>query len=141
MIPAKNSAQRKEKRIMGIDENLLKRLWIKRYGNNPWARDCYGYWIYFYDHGRDCRKRTTPDGRLEDCGWEIDHILPEARGGSDYESNLEFVYHVCNEKKSDKTVYELANGKIYEVKSRPYKPGYGIYSRTLGRFIDWTSKN
>lgn len=126
---------------MGIDENLLKRLWVKRYGNNPWARDCYGYWIYFYDHGRDCRKRTTPDGRLEDCGWEIDHILPESRGGSDYESNLEFVYHVCNEKKSDKTVYELANGKIYEVRSRLYKSGCGIYSRALGKFIDWTSRN
>ena len=135
------SAQRKEKRIMSIDENLLRRLWIKRYGNNPWAKDCYGYWINYNDHGRDCRKRYTPDGRLEDCGWEIDHILPESRGGSDYEFNLEFVYHVCNEKKSDKTVYELANDRIYEVRSRPYKPGYGIYSRSLGRFIDWTSRN
>ena len=126
---------------MSIDENLLKRLWIKRYGNNQWAKDCYGYWINFYDHGRDCRKRTTPDGRLEDCGWEIDHILPESRGGTDYESNLEFVYHVCNEKKSDKTVYELANGRVYEVRNRYYKSGYGIFSRTLGRFIDWTSNN
>ena len=126
---------------MSIDENLLKRLWVKRYGNTQWAKDCYGYWINFYDHGRDCRKRATPDGRLEDCGWEIDHILPESRGGSDNEYNLEFVYHVCNEKKSDKTVYELANGRIFEVRSRYYKPGYGIYNRFSGKFVDWESNH
>lgn len=126
---------------MAIDENMLKKLWIKRNGNSPWARDCYGVWIYYYDHGRDCKKRTTPDGRLEDCGWEIDHIFPEAKGGSDNEANLEFVYHVYNEAKSDKMVYELPNGKIYEVRKRPYKSGYGIYSRTSGRFIDWESKH
>lgn len=126
---------------MSIDENSLKNLWISRYGNNAWARDCYGYWIYYYDHGRDCQKRITPDGRLEDCGWEIDHIFPESKGGTDSESNLEFVYHSCNETKTDKLVYELFNGKKYEVRRRNNKSGYGIYCITDNRFIDWISNH
>lgn len=124
---------------MTINSEKLETLWLKRYGNNAWAKDCYGYWINFFDHGQNCRPRRTPDGRIEDCGWEIDHIMPESRGGSDQPTNLEFVFHECNATKSDKLRYELANGKVYSVIKRTYKSGYGIFSHTLNRFIDWES--
>ena len=126
---------------MNLSEEEVKRLWIKRYGNNAWVRDCYGCWIYFFDRGRDCKARKNPDGVIEPCGWEIDHIYPESRGGSDSEYNIEFVYGRFNEMKSDKLQYCLTGSTIFKVIKRPYKPGYGIYNTQTNRFIDWVSKN
>ena len=126
---------------MNISEETLKQLWIKRYGNNAWVKDCYGCWIYYFDHGRDCKARKNPDGVVEPCGWEIDHILPEARGGTDSEFNLEFVYGPFNAMKGDQTQYKLTGPSLFKIVKRPCKQGYGIYNATTGTFIDWISKH
>ena len=124
---------------MSLSDEQLKNLWIKRYGNNPWAKDCYGCWIYYFDRGRDCPARKNPDGKLENCGWEIDHILPESRGGTDNVYNLEFVYGPFNALKSDQIQYTLTGQTVFKVLKRPYKPGYGIFNTSTQRFIDWES--
>lgn len=126
---------------MNLTDNEIKRLWIKRYGDHAWAKDCYGCWIYFFDRGRDSPARKNPDGVVEPCGWEIDHIYPEAKGGTDSEYNLEFVYGKFNEMKSDRLQYFLTGSTLYKVMKRTTKPGYGIYDTKKYCFIDWVSKN
>ena len=126
---------------MSLTDNQLKALWIKRNGNKAWAKDCYGAWIYFYDRGRDCSPRVNPDGVKEPCGWEIDHIYPEAKGGRDDESNLEIVYGGFNGMKSDELNYKLTGDTVFKVMKRYYKGGYGIYDTKRQKFIDWVSNH
>ena len=68
---------------MVITDLLLQLVWSKGlvilgYDPNYWRRDAYGSLIYRLDHGN----------RNSRHGWEIDHILPVALGGSDTLSNL-----------------------------------------------------
>jgi len=50
------------------------------------------------------------------CGalnsFEVDHIFPKSRGGSDHESNLTTSCKHCNSSKKDRTVEEWNNGKV-----------------------------
>ena len=72
-------------------DDLPERVWLKgieipdtdQYGNLKWSpaewrRDAYGTPIRHDDYGN----------RNSDHGWEIDHIIPAADGGSDAISNL-----------------------------------------------------
>ena len=53
---------------------------------NEWRMDDYGCRIRFSDYG----------DRESDFGWEIDHIVPLARGGLDIDSNLRALYWAVN---------------------------------------------
>ena len=64
-------------------EQLKLAVWIKGHtilGHDPstWRSDDYGAIIRFSDYGN----------RNSQYGWEIDHIVPRASGGSDALSNL-----------------------------------------------------
>ena len=50
-----------------------------------WRRDDFGNMIRFTDYGRH-----------SDFGWEIDHIVPKSRGGSDLLSNLRPLFWRAN---------------------------------------------
>jgi 5-methylcytosine-specific restriction endonuclease McrA len=61
--------------------------------NDPkvFRRDACRAWMQFSKHGdRDAR-----------YGWEIDHIMPEAQGGSDALSNLQPLHWKNNAEKGD----------------------------------------
>ena len=67
-----------------MDQEALKlAVWdkgeeIPDYDPDVWRHDVYGKVMKFSDYGdRDSK-----------FGWEIDHIVPRARGGSDAFSNL-----------------------------------------------------
>ncbi|PWT70177.1 MAG: HNH endonuclease [Chloroflexi bacterium] len=44
--------------------------------------------------------------------WEIDHIMPRSRGGSDRVSNLALACHKCNSTKGDQTALEFGHPEV-----------------------------
>ncbi len=77
-------------------ESVIQAVWRKGdtiidYSVDEWRRDQCGHPIKFDDHGNTGSKH----------GWEIDHIVPAARGGSDDLANLQPLYWENNRRKSD----------------------------------------
>lgn len=80
---------------MGWNHDQLSAAWNKAEevaGNdrNVWRKDACGAWIRWSDHGK-----TTM------YGWEVDHITPVSKGGSDANSNLRALQWENNRAKSD----------------------------------------
>lgn len=46
--------------------------------------------------------RWKDRGKISEYGWEIDHIIPKSKGGTDDISNLQPLHWQANRKKSDK---------------------------------------
>jgi len=65
-------------------------------GKNPevYRKDDYGNLMYRSSYGKQ-----------SDMGWEIDHIHPKAKGGTDSPRNLQALQWEENRKKSDKYPY------------------------------------
>ena len=63
---------------------------IQEYDQNVWRRDVCSHAIKYSEHGE-----------ATEFGWEIDHIKPEARGGSDDLINLQPLWWHHNRQKSD----------------------------------------
>lgn len=64
---------------------------IPGYNASEWRRDDYGNAIHYGSYG------TTGD-----YGWELDHIKPQSKGGSDFQHNIRALHWKANRAKSDK---------------------------------------
>jgi len=72
-----------KKYIIEADANLVLAVWVKgtpipQYDQSIWRRDAYGSAMNYSEYGN----------RDSEYGWEMDHITPVSRGGSDALSNL-----------------------------------------------------
>lgn len=77
---------------MSFSPEKIQQVWEKgTYVTNEWRKDACGAWIH-----RDHYGHTETD-----YGWEIDHIIPKARGGSDDLSNLRPLHHMNNRAKAE----------------------------------------
>lgn len=81
---------------MGISKSDKEHVWNKAKpirGKNPnkYRRDAQGNEIYKAAYGFNGSK-----------SWEVDHIKPKSKGGSDNRSNLQALQTEANRKKSDK---------------------------------------
>ena len=54
-----------------------------------------------------CHQEATSTNR-----WEIDHIRPRSRGGSDRPANLALSCHTCNQAKGDRTAEEFGHPEV-----------------------------
>ena len=73
------------------DETIKRAVWnkgqeIPGYHSDEWRYDKYGYPILWSHYG----KRESKNG------WEINHIVPVSRGGSDSLANLEPLHWETN---------------------------------------------
>ena len=90
------------------DEEIIEAVWAKaeRSSDNNvrdgFRKDQCGAWI----------KRSAYGDRQNPYGWEIDHITPEAKGGSDALSNLRPLHWGNNASRQDDrlTVYVTSDG-------------------------------
>lgn len=64
---------------------------VHGYDGSIYRKDTYGWWIAWSEYGQ-----------LTEYGWEIDHIYPASRGGSDDIGNLQALHWRVNRAKSNK---------------------------------------
>jgi 5-methylcytosine-specific restriction endonuclease McrA len=67
-----------------------------------------------------CRQADTP--------FEVDHILPRSRGGSNRISNLCLACHPCNQKKGNQTAAEFGHPEVEAQAQRPLKDAAAVNS-------------
>lgn len=85
---------------MAFNEQIVQLVWqmgIIVPGYNPLVirKDRYGKWI----------QRNQYGDRNAQYGWEIDHIIPVVKGGSDSLSNLQPLHWENNVQKQDKRLF------------------------------------
>ena len=90
---------------MDLNRETAMRLWNKSFGKETKVKDF---------AGRTIAKGAYND-RNSDCGWNVDHILPQSRGGATADHNLVCCHILTNDEKADKFPCFNANGVSFEI--------------------------
>lgn len=96
------------KKRMELNKETANRLWIQQFGKGQKAIDF---------SGREIAKAAYND-RNSAYGWNVDHILPQARGGKTADYNLICCHILTNDEKADKFPCFKANEKAFEIQRR-----------------------
>ena len=90
---------------MDLNKETAMRLWSKFYGKETKVKDF---------TGREIAKGAY-NNRNSEFGWNVDHILPQSRGGKTADYNLIICHISTNDEKADKFPVFNANGKKFEI--------------------------
>lgn len=71
------------------------------------------------------QRRCVYCGRKE-TAFELDHVLPRSRGGSDRISNLVLSCHACNEAKGDRTAREFGHPEVEAQAKQPLRDAAAV---------------
>lgn len=96
------------KQIMEVNKETASRLWVKQFGKKQKAVDFSGRMV----------ARAAYNDRNSEFGWNVDHILPESRGGKTVDYNLICCNIRTNDEKADRFPCFKANGKEFEIQKR-----------------------
>jgi hypothetical protein len=94
-----------KQKFMDLNRETAMRLWNKSFGKETKVKDF---------AGRTIAKGAYND-RNSDCGWNVDHILPQSRGGTTADHNLICCHILTNDEKADKFPCFNANGVSFEI--------------------------
>ncbi len=90
---------------MDLNRETAMRLWNKQFGKSTRVKDF---------TGREMVKGAYND-RNSEYGWNVDHILPQSRGGKTADHNLICCNIQTNDEKADRFPTFKANGLSFEV--------------------------
>ncbi len=90
---------------MDLNKETAIRLWNKSFGKATKVKDY---------TGRTIAKGAYND-RNSEFGWNLDHILPQSRGGKTTDYNLVCCHILTNDEKADKFPGFKANGIAFEI--------------------------
>ena len=90
---------------MDLNRETAMRLWNKSFGKESKVKDF---------AGRIMAKGAYND-RNSEFGWNVDHILPQSKGGATADHNLVCCHIKTNDEKADSFPCFNANGVSYEI--------------------------
>jgi 5-methylcytosine-specific restriction endonuclease McrA len=88
----------------------------------------FGYEIREYLLAKFGHKCQYCQDKSKDPVLEIDHIIPESRGGSNRVSNLTLACHTCNQDKDNKTAEEYGHPEVQTNAKKPLKDAAALNS-------------
>ena len=91
--------------FMDLNRETAMRLWNKSFGKEIKTTDFAGRTIV----------KGAYNDRNSEYGWNIDHILPQSKGGATADYNLVCCHILTNDEKADKFPCFNANGSAYEI--------------------------
>ena len=97
--------EKSKQKFMDLNRETAMRLWNKSFGKETKVKDF---------AGRTIAKGAYND-RNSDCGWNVDHILPQSRSGATADHNLVCCHILTNDEKADKFPCFNANGTAFEI--------------------------
>ena len=100
-----NSIMKISNENMDLNRETAMRLWNKSFGKNTKAIDF---------AGRTMAKGAYND-RNSEFGWNVDHILPQSKGGATADYNLVCCHISTNDEKADRFPCFNANGIAFEI--------------------------
>ena len=93
------------KQFMDLNRETAMRLWSKSFGKETKVNDF---------AGREIAKGAYND-RNSEFGWNVDHILPQSKGGKTADYNLICCHILTNDEKADKFPCFSANDIKFEI--------------------------
>lgn len=128
-----------------ITRELAKQLWNDVFGNEEWAKDCFGVWMHRDAWSNEAVVLLKP-GNTEryDYSWNVDHIRPksdfENPNEADFFNNYEPMHRQNNSEKADNYPHFEIDGNKYKVFKQNGYYGYGIIDVSTNKKIDWKSR-
>ena len=91
--------------FMDLNRETAMRLWSKSFGKEIKTTDFAGRTIV----------KGAYNDRNSEYGWNVDHILPQSKGGVTADYNLVCCHILTNDEKADKFPCFNANSSAYEI--------------------------